>query len=45
MVTDKETIAAKAGGLSPDIADSIMMRAYFEVNKRDGRYCVGGIAV
>jgi phage terminase large subunit len=45
MVTDKETIAAKAGGLSPDIADSIMMRAYFEVNKRDGRYFVGGVAV
>jgi hypothetical protein len=45
MVTDKETIAAKSGGLSPDIADSVMMRAYFEVNKKDGRYFVGGIAV
>lgn len=37
-VTSKDTIAQRTGGISPDIADAIMMRAYFELNKNYNRY-------
>jgi phage terminase large subunit len=37
-VTSKETIAQRTGGLSPDFADAIMMRAYFELVPNYNKY-------
>ena len=37
-VTSKDTISQRTGGISPDIADAIMMRAYFELNRNYNKY-------
>jgi phage terminase large subunit len=37
-VTSKDTISQRTGGISPDIADAIMMRAYFELNRNYTKY-------
>lgn len=37
-VTSKDTISQRSGGISPDIADAIMMRAYFELNRNYTKY-------
>ena len=37
-VTSKDTISQRTGGLSPDIADAIMMRAYFELKPNYNKY-------
>jgi hypothetical protein len=37
-VTSKETISQRTGGISPDIADAIMMRAFFELNRNYTKY-------
>jgi hypothetical protein len=37
-VTSKETISQRTGGLSPDFADAIMMRAYFELVPNYNKY-------
>ena len=37
-VTSKDTISQRTGGISPDIADAIMMRAYFELNRNYPKY-------
>lgn len=37
-VTSKDTISQRTGGISPDIADAIMMRAYFELNRNYTEY-------
>lgn len=37
-VTSKDTISQRTGGLSPDIADAIMMRAYFELQPNFNKY-------
>lgn len=37
-VTSKDTISQRTGGLSPDIADAIMMRAYFELRPNYNKY-------
>lgn len=41
-VSSKDDIAKKAGGLSPDIADAIAMRAYFLLSTNTGNYAVVG---
>jgi hypothetical protein len=43
-VSSKDDIAKKAGGLSPDVADAIAMRAWFMLSPNTGRYAVGGSA-
>ena len=43
-VSSKDDIAKKAGGLSPDVADAIAMRAWFMLSTNTGRYAVGGAA-
>ena len=40
MVTPKDVIKNRLG-ISPDVADYIMMRMYFELNPSDGQYVVG----
>jgi hypothetical protein len=37
-VTSKDTISQRTGGISPDIADAIMMRAFFELNRNYTKY-------
>lgn len=37
-VTSKETISQRTGGLSPDFADAIMMRAYFDLVPNYNKY-------
>jgi len=37
-VTSKDTISHRTGGISPDIADAIMMRAFFELNRNYTKY-------
>lgn len=37
-VTSKETISQRTGGLSPDFADAIMMRAYFDLIPNYNKY-------
>ena len=37
-VTSKETISQRTGGLSPDFADAIMMRTYFELVPNYNKY-------
>jgi len=41
-IISKQQIAAKTGGLSPDIADAIMMRTYFELSGGNGQYHIRG---
>ena len=40
MVTPKDVIKNREG-ISPDVADAIMMRMYFELNPSYGQYVVG----
>ena len=40
QVTPKDQIKLREG-ISPDIADAIMMRMFFELNKSYGQYFVG----
>jgi phage terminase large subunit len=42
MIISKQAIAAKTGGLSPDVADAIMMRSYFEISGGNGIYHIRG---
>lgn len=41
-VSSKDDIAKRAGGLSPDIADAIAMRAWFMLSTNTGRYAIAG---
>jgi phage terminase large subunit len=41
-VTDKKTIASLTGGMSPDIADAVMLRSYFELHGGSGQVGIGG---
>jgi hypothetical protein len=41
-IISKQQIAAKTGGLSPDIADAVMMRTHFELSGGNGQYVIYG---